>query len=670
MWAPLHAHSHYSLLDGLSKPTQMAERCVKLGYEACALSDHGSVSGSISFVKACQSVCACSHQKAIHDSGKRCQMKGCNCEAYNRYSLKPILGCEFYLSGQCPTIKDGSNRKLSHLVVLAKNKQGWYSLVQAVSAANRPEHVYYKKPRLKLEQLAAFSKGNFIAFSGHPGSDLANVMFTDLKGAYNAQTYEEARSYVRSDWKEAILKLAGHYQELFGKGNFWLESQRIDQHHIPAADVVARTLAWVSKKLDIPIVATPDAHYPTRQDAVDQRIELCSQFKTTLSAVQGQIARNEDATLAAFFKSNSYHIPSVDEIAALHTAQEMQGALDIAEQCEFYDVLRNPIMPVYDCPQGAKPDDYLTELCKMGWQKKVSGKVPNARLQEYKDRLDYELGVIKGASLSSYFLIVQDYVRYAKDVLRCLVGPGRGSGAGCLVSHLVNITDIDPIEHGLIFERFYNAGRNTKDRISMPDIDSDFPKFKREKVVKYVEGKYLPEHVAHMVTFGRMQGKAALKEVFRINGKLTHDERNEMCKYIPSDAAISDDLQEMREEEGEASIIKWALRYEAKGLSPWCTLKEDGTTEGEFSTLFDQAIRLEGTKKSQGKHASGIVISPVVLSEVCPMIYDSKTNSVVAGFEMNDMEAIGITKFDILGLSLLDKLEGTSQLLEFGKIMS
>jgi DNA polymerase-3 subunit alpha len=239
-----------------------------------------------------------------------------------------------------------------------------------------------------------------------------------------------------------------------------------------------------------------------------------------------------------------------------------------------------------------------------------------------------------------------------------------------LVSHLVNITDIDPIEHGLIFERFYNAGRNTKDRISMPDIDSDFPKFKREKVVKYVEGKYLPEHVAHMVTFGRMQGKAALKEVFRINGKLTHDERNEMCKYIPSDAAISDDLQEMREEEGEASIIKWALRYEAKGLSPWCTLKEDGTTEGEFSTLFDQAIRLEGTKKSQGKHASGIVISPVVLSEVCPMIYDSKTNSVVAGFEMNDMEAIGITKFDILGLSLLDKLEGTSQLLEFGKIMS
>jgi DNA polymerase-3 subunit alpha len=180
-WIPLHVHDHFSLLDGLSKPIQNIARCVKLGYKACAITNHGTIAGCIQHVKACKDCCKCGHQKGIHDREKKCRTKDCSCEAFNKCGIKPILGCEFYLCPQDATIKDKTNRKLSHLVVLAKNLAGWKNLIQATSSANHPDHVWYKKPRLSLEKLASFSKGNFLCFSGHMGSDLANVWLTKQK---------------------------------------------------------------------------------------------------------------------------------------------------------------------------------------------------------------------------------------------------------------------------------------------------------------------------------------------------------------------------------------------------------------------------------------------------------------------------------------------------------
>jgi DNA polymerase III subunit alpha len=664
---PLHVHSHYSLLDGLSKPTQIAERVVKLGYKACALTDHGSISGAIQFVKALKDCCKCGHQKGIHDNGKRCRMKGCTCEAFDKCGVKPILGSEFYLSQQDAKIKEKTNRKLTHLVVLAKNQAGWKQLIQATSAANHPDHVWYKKPRLSLEQLAAFSKGNFICFSGHMGSDMADVCFIDTRLAYKAKTYEEAKALVRPDWKEAVLKKAGQYVELFSKQNFWLEIQLIDHTNLPAAIIVAKILRWAAKELGIPCVATPDAHYPRKQDAADQRILICSQLKTTLPAIDRRMDNEEDVTLGGFFRSNNYHIPELTEMTAIHEEAELLNTEAIAECCEVYDILGKPILPEYPCPNGLSNNEYLRRLCIQGWKDKIVPNVPEDKIKEYAARVKYELETFCGAGLAGYFLIVQDYVNFAKSK-GWLVGPGRGSGAGCLVSNLIGITSIDPLQYGLLMERFYNAGRNTKDRVAFPDIDCDFPKQYREEIKEYIRNKYGRDRVSNMITFGRMQGKSALKDVMSAHQVGSFAERNAMCDFIPADSEISDDLQKMKEESGESSIIEWALRHNSKELRKWCYYNDAGELEGEYAIRFAQAIRLEGTKKSQGKHASGIVMAPTPLAEVCPMVYDKSEDGVVAGFEMNDLEAIGLIKFDVLGVAVLDKIMGVAHLLEYGTI--
>ncbi len=244
------------------------------------------------------------------------------------------------------------------------------------------------------------------------------------------------------------------------------------------------------------------------------------------------------------------------------------------------------------------------------------------------------------------------------------------SAAGCLVSYLINITAINPIPYNLLFERFYNAGRNTKDRISYPDIDVDLPKEKREDIIEYIKTKYGHDKVAQMSTFQTMKGRGAFKDVCRAHGGITFEELNEITKFIPDEAAIADDLQEMREETGESSIIRWALENNSKELKDWCYIQKDGSLDGPLAKRFEQAIRLEGTKTAQSKHASGIVIAPESLSDICPMILDSKSKdkSLIAGLEMNDLEALGIIKLDILGLNMLDKIMGIQQILETGDI--
>lgn len=629
-WTPLHCHSHYSLLDGLSKPESIAKRVKELGYKSVALTDHGTISGTVSFIKACMA-----------------------------QEIKPIIGCEFYICNDKANIHEKENGKHSHLCVLAKNIQGWSELIKLTSLANSSDY-FYRKPRLNIDDFSAYAK-NLVAFSGHPGTALANCILPNE--AYKAGSYEEAKSLIKDDWYSSAKELVSKYQSIFGKENFFIEIQLFDADNLPCVKALAECLRKLSNDTGIKRIGTPDAHYAYQQDATDQRIILCSALETNLEKVKAAIEKQEEFGLSGFFKSNRYYIPSFDEVSTYYDEEEIKNCLLIEEMCEQFSVIKQPNLPKFQCPNDLTQKEYLRKLCLDGWNNKFSHlKKSDDKYSKYADRVKHELSIINDADLAGYFLVVQDYCNWVKNQ-GWLTGKGRGSGAGCMISYLLGITQVDPIEHGLVFERFYNAGRNAPGRISLPDIDCDFPITKRDKVIDYIKNKYGNNNVAQMITFSRMQGRGALKDVLRAHN-FSFEESNAVTKYIPDEAEIAEELQEMKDDGGEASIIKWALENIPEKLEEYCEIDSDGNLKGKLAKEFGQAIRLEGTKRSQGKHAAGIIISNENLSDVCPMIYDKKNNQMIAGMEMSDLESIGLVKFDILGVAVLDKIMGCINLLK------
>ena len=618
-YIPLHTHSHYSLLDGLSKPSQIADRCSKIGVSACALTDHGSISGSVQFY-----------------------------QALKAKKIKPILGCEIYLSQTNSSIKTKENSDLSHFLLLAKNYNGWKTLINIISESNL-ESNFYHKPRLDIDKLANFLDGNIIGFCGHLGSTLADILST------TNETIEKAG-------KEFISKM----KSIFGDNNFFLEAQLMDRVLSPQQQEMTEHIRRLGSITNTKVICTPDAHYCEKEDAIDQRILLCNNLKTTLVDINKKILNNEKIPMECFFKSDNFHILSPEEMVELHSEEEIENTNYVNSLCEEYDILSKPLLPEFRCPNNASPDEHLRQLCRNGWRDKIEKNIPKDLQHIYVDRIKYELEVLQGAGLSSYFLIVQDIVNYVRSN-SWLPGPGRGSAAGCLVSYLIGITSINPIEHSLIFERFYNAGRNTKDRISMPDIDVDVPINKREDIIEYIKNKYGQDKVSQMITFNTMKGRGALKEVLRVYGNIGFEEMNRITKYIPDEAKIADELQEMKEDTGEASIIRWSLENNGDKLKEWCYLDEKNSLAGPLAKRFEQAIRLEGTKSNQSKHAAGVVISSENLKSVCPMVYDSKNKQSIAGMEMQDLENLGIIKFDILGIAMLDKIMTISDILKNGE---
>ena len=620
-YQPLHCHSMYSLLDGMSKPADMASRCLEIGATSCALTDHGNIAGAIKFYS------------EMHKNG-----------------IKPILGQEIYVCEQDAKIKDKDNAKLSHFLLLAKNFEGWKKLIRLTSEANLPEH-FYRKPRLDLDTLSQFIDGNIIGICGHLGSTLARHL---VQG-----------DSINPDWKNVGTRLVSKLNHIFGKENFFLEAQLMDHENIPLQDKLTDCIRELSKITGNKIVATPDAHYCRKTDAVDQRVLLCNNLKTTFSEVNRKMQNNESVGLDAFFRSDNFHILDQEEMKALHTEEELANTNFVADMCEEYNILSKPNLPPFPCPEAINDAEYLRQLCRDGWRDKIANHIPKENHQQYVDRIKYELNVLQGADLSSYFLIVQDIVNHVRDN-RWLPGPGRGSAAGCLVSYLLGITAIDPMQYGLIFDRFYNAGRNTKDRVSMPDIDIDVPIDKREHIIEYIKSTYGNDKVSQMLTFNTMKGRGALKDVLRAYGNLAFEDMNKITKNIPDEAKISDELQEMKKEYGEASIIKWALENRSNDLKEWCHLDEEGKLNGPLAKRFEQAIRLEGTKTNQSKHAAGVVIAPEALTNICPMVYDTKNKNLIAGMEMQDLENIGVIKFDILGVAVLDKIMNISDMLKQG----
>jgi DNA polymerase-3 subunit alpha len=332
---------------------------------------------------------------------------------------------------------------------------------------------------------------------------------------------------------------------------------------------------------------------------------------------------------------------------------ELETAQQIADMCDVYELKKPISLPKFDCPNNMSSAEHLRHLCREGWRDKID--TNKCDKDTYGDRVRYELSVISEAKLDDYFLITQDYIRWYKEN-RGLVSTGRGSVAGSLVAYLLGITKIDPIKYGLMFERFYNKGRNTKKKISYPDIDLDFEVEKRDSVIQYIRSKYGESKVSQIATFGRLQGRSALKEVMRVKETLPFDECNNITFHIPDEAQIADELEAMRELGEEVSIIRWALQNKAQELSEWCVLDDNGHLHGELAADFAQAIRLEGTLKSQGKHAAGLVVSQNDLEDTVPMIHDKNSSNLIASLEYEDLESLGLLKLDILGVAVLDKV--------------
>ncbi len=609
-YVPLHVHSEYSLLDGLSQTSQISRRLEDIETDTCVLTDHGTVSGAVDFSKTLRNA-----------------------------SQKPILGCEFYLCMGDASEQSPENRDLVHQVVIAKNLQGWKDLLRLVSQSNRTDQFYYK-PRIDFDQLKAVAaNGNLISFSGHLGSYLGNAALENSDDRFLSN---------------AALKL----QDMFGRGNFFIEIQLIDSQNNEGARIAAERLREIAVQTGIPPVATPDAHYPTREAAEDQRVLLCTSLKKTIGQVHRELKEGKSRSLKSFFSSDNYHIPSYEEMSQFHTEEELQNTIVIANMCESYDILGAPNPPTFSCPANYEAQSYLRHLCKIGWSQKMQHIEKNgADFNRYGDRVQKELQVFEEAGLSGYFLIVQDILQFCRKE-GYLTGPGRGSAAGCMVSYLIGITQIDPLRHNLVFERFYNAGRNTSGRISMPDIDIDVPKVAREKVISYMKQKYGKDNVAQIVTYQTLQGRSGLKRVMQARGNISFAEQNDITKHIMDESKIADELQDMKEELGESSLTLWALKNRKQQLKDWCEIGEDGKLEGKMSRIFEQAIRLEGTKIIQSKHAAGVVVSPSSISETCPMIKPANKGEtdLLAGFEGPSCEDVGLLKLDVLGIRMLDKI--------------
>jgi len=537
----------------------------------------------------------------------------------------------FFKAAKAANIKPLLGSKFKDFVLIAKNKNGWKKLIKVVSGLEEP-----------LGQ-------NLICIVGRIGCHTTDLMFTNPTIAYNLKDADAIKEYIDIDADEHIATNIEGYIKRFGKENVFLEVQLHDIEETPAQLYASNMMKKLAEIFDLKCVATTNPHYCSPgTDVDDHRLLLALSAGKKLSEMEN----------IGFFASKNYYLHSQDEIENMgFTHEEINNTQIVADMCEEYDILNRPMLPKFKCPNNQSDNEYLRQLCRNGWKEKG---IDNTNI-EYADRVKKELNIIEGANLASYFLIVQDYVIDAKK--HGLVGTARGSVGGSLVAYLIEITDVDPIKYGLIFERFYNAGRNTEDRVALPDIDIDFEVDKREKTITYIRDKYGHDHVAQMVTFGRLMGRGALKEVLRAHNTCGFAEMNKITSFLPQESSISDELEVMRQDGKKSSIIQWALEHRGNDLKEWCYLDENGKYQGEYSKRFEQAYRLEGVYKSSSKHPAGVIVSSEPITDICPMIKDKSSDEMITSFEMNECEDVGLVKFDCLGLNTLDKLKNAQELI-------
>lgn len=559
----LHLHSHYSLLDGLAKIDQILDRCLQLGMSACALTDHGALYGAVEFFK--------------------------KAKARN---IKPIIGCELYVAFEKmehkrPRIDD----KKYHLVALIKNEVGYHNLVKLITKAYL-EGFYYK-PRVDEDLLREYGEGLIF---------LSACLQGKIPQLILERKFREAE------------KLALYYQSIFGKENFYLEIQ--DHPNIADQKIVNKALIEISKRNNIPLVATNDCHYVLPEDAEAQDI---------LMLINTSADPNDPERLT--MKADDFSIKSAEQM--ISAFKDVPGAIEnterIAQICNFEFKFHTTNLPYFEAPGNKDPFEYLKELCEEGLKKRFPSKIPN----EVRERLEYELEIIKKSGFSSYFLIVQDFVRWAKEQ-RIVVGPGRGSVGGSLVAYLLEITNIDPIKFNLFFERFLNP-----ERISPPDIDIDFADRRRDEVIEYARKKYGKEMVAQIITFGTMAARAVVRDVGRALG-YPYSLCDKIAKLIPQGYSLDETL---------ARVSEFRQLYES---------------DPKIERLIDFAKKLEGCVRHVSTHACGVVISNTPLDEIVPLQHPTQDDSaIVTQYEMTTLEELGLLKMDFLGLENLTLIEET-----------
>lgn len=576
----LHVHTEYSLLDGSSKIKEIVKRAKELGMDSLAITDHGVMYGVIDFYK------------AAREAG-----------------IKPIIGCEIYVSPSSRFDKEAgvSDDRYYHLVLLAENDTGYHNLMKIVSKGFT-EGFYYK-PRVDYEVLEQYSEG-IIALSACLAGEVARNL---AKGNYE-------------DAKESALR----YERIFGKGNFFLELQ---DHGIPTQKTVNAGILRLSRELGIELVATNDIHYIFEEDSVPHDILLCIQ-------TQKKVSDNDRMK----YEGGQYYLKTEEEMTALfpYAKEAIENTHKIAMRCNVEIEFGVRKLPRFQVPAefyNETDDDieaswnYLLHLCTEGLKKRYA----SASKEEYeklKERLDYELSVIKNMGFIDYFLIVWDFINYAKRN-GIAVGPGRGSAAGSIVAYTLEITDIDPIKYDLLFERFLNP-----ERVSMPDIDVDFCMERRGEVIEYVIEKYGKEKVSQIVTFGTLAAKGVIRDVGRVLD-MPYAEVDAIAKMIPNELNIT---------------LEKALK-----MNPM--LKESYDNNSQIKYLIDMSMRLEGLPRHTSMHAAGVLISSKAVDEFVPLSRASD-GTITTQYIMTTLEELGLLKMDFLGLRTLTVIQNAVRMIK------
>jgi DNA polymerase-3 subunit alpha len=572
----LHCHTDYSLLDGACEIGQLMDRACEQEMPAVAMTDHGNLFGAVDFYNSAKA-------KGIH----------------------PVIGCEVYVSQRGYKVRSDADR-YNHLVLLCENQDGYRNLIDLVSTGYL-EGFYYK-PRIDKELLAQHSKG-LIAMSACLRGDINETILQEK--------YEDAR------------RLAYTYQDIFGKGNFFLE---IQNHGLDQDRKLLPHVVRMSQETAIPLVATNDSHYLRREDARAHEILLCIQTGKTMSDPSRMHWDQPD-----------FYLKSRAEMLALFG--EVEDSLDrtweIAQRCHVKLDRVSTSFPKFDVPAGYETDTYFEYVARQGFEKRrmrleawrADGRLKHD-LAEYAERLDHEIKVIQKMKFSGYFLIVWDFIRFSKSK-GIPVGPGRGSAAGSLVSYAMGITDIDPLQYELLFERFLN-----EERISMPDIDIDFCTHRRGEVIQYVTEKYGREQVAQIITFGTLGARAAIKDVGRVLD-VGYADVDRLTKMVP--AVLNIKLAEAIEKE--------------PGFS------EAARKDPRVAEILEVAGRLEGMCRNASVHAAGVVISPLPLKELVPL-YRTNKDEIVTQYDMKGLEKLSLLKMDFLGLTTLTIIHDALALIE------
>jgi DNA polymerase III subunit alpha len=573
----LHLHTDYSLLDGACNIERLVARVKELDMPAVAVTDHGNIFGAVTF----------------HNAAKEA-------------GVKPILGCELYICKKEDHRASPEGDTYNHLVVLAENDEGYRNLVKIVSEASL--HGFYYKPRVSKRFLAEHSKG-LIGLSGCLKGEVAERL---TEGKY-----------------EAAREAAVTFNDIFGKGNFYLE---IQDQGIPEEKRIQPNLLKLEQELRLPLVATNDSHYLCEDDSHAQDVMVCIQTGKSIN----------DANRLKFH-GNQFYVKNAAEMAQVFNGYErvLERSLEIAERCNVrLEKVHDPF-PQFEVPDGYSLPDYFEHITREGFAKRLNvlrelhaaGRLKHS-LAEYEQRLAREIDIIRQMQYPGYFLIVWDFIRYAKE-RNIPVGPGRGSAAGALVAYALGITDIDPLQNGLLFERFLNP-----ERISLPDIDIDFCMNRRGEVIDYVTQKYGRDQVAQIITFGTMAAKAAIKDSGRAMD-IPYADVDRIGKMIPTTLNITID-QALKDSP------QLATAYE---------------NEPQTKELIDTAKRLEGLVRNSGVHAAGVVISPQPLTDLVPL-HRTKNEEIVTAYDMKAVEKLGLLKMDFLGLTTLTIIDDALRLIE------